>query len=170
MSSATQLKKAKQAAFLTLAAAVIALPTYATSPEVASDWHPAGAVAGALIGGTLGFFGGGLLGSAGDCYEICGGLVFGALGGQALGVPLGAHLGNGGRGDLTVSLGLSVLAVGVGIVGTHATSSGHVYLAATVAQIAAVSTAEMRTSSNASLSVGPRLVGEDVGVGFTLRW
>ncbi len=81
----------------------------------------------ALIGGALGYLGGGLLGyeiessSCNDNYEdsFCGiaGFLIGASAGGALLMPLGTHIANGGRGNsgvtLLATLGATGLAWGI---------------------------------------------------------
>ncbi len=155
-----------------LAAALTLLfaPTTASAQNGASPSDPFGTIAGGAVGGTLGFFGGALLGSAGDCYELCWGIVIGAMGGQALGVPLGAHAGNQGRGHLPATLGASLFSVGVGIVGTSAFESENFYLVSMVVQLVAVTLTELKTSPDISVGAGPQLVGDEVGVGITIQW
>lgn len=167
----TSSTRATTSAILGLAALLaLSNPTRLSAQDSPGQANPLGALVGAVAGGALGFIGGAYIGARGDCYEICGGIVVGALAGQTLGVPLGAHVGNGGRGNLTATLGASLLSVGVGIAGTHATSSENFFLASMVGQVAAVTVAEIKTSPNLSVSAGPRLVGEEVGVGLTIRW
>lgn len=84
---------------------------------------PAGAVGGALLGGTVGFFAGAIIGGRlENSYWPCHcddpglvGAVYGALIGETVGLATGAHLGNGGRGnlglDVLVSAGTAVLGV-----------------------------------------------------------
>ncbi|NNF12022.1 MAG: hypothetical protein HKN72_02285 [Gemmatimonadetes bacterium] len=152
------------------ALAVVSQPTEVPAQDSPAQPNPVGALVGAVAGGALGFIGGVHLGATGDCYEICGGIIVGALAGQTLGVPLGAHLGNGGRGNLAATLGISLLSVGVGIAGTHATNSEHFYLLSMVGHVVAVTAAEIKTSPNISVSAGPRFTGGQAGVGVTIRW
>lgn len=155
---------------LAAALTVLSAPATASAQNGASPSDAFGTIAGGAVGGTLGFFGGALLGSAGDCYEICWEIVIGAIGGQALGVPLGAHVGNQGRGHLPATLGASLLSVGVGIVGTSAFESENFYIVSMVAQLVAVTLTELKTSPDVSVTAGPQLVGDDVGVGITIQW
>lgn len=81
----------------------------------------------ALIGGALGYLGGGLLGyeiessSCGDSYEdyFCGlgGFLIGASAGGALLMPLGTHVANAGRGNtgatILATLGATAFAWGI---------------------------------------------------------
>jgi hypothetical protein len=67
-----------------------------------------GGVAGGFVGLVGGMVVGRLVDGAGDedCIEFCFGprTVLGGLGGEALGMALGAHLANGRRGRLAASL------------------------------------------------------------------
>jgi hypothetical protein len=129
-----------------------------------------GSALGAVVGGTLGFLGGLALGATGDCYEICGGMIWGALGGEALGVAVGAHFGNRARGRFLADLATSVLAGGAGVAIAANSSSENAFWTLVAAQVAATVIVELNTSADVSVSGGPRLIEGRPGFGATLRF
>jgi hypothetical protein len=87
-------------------------------------------VAGAVVGGAVGFFGGGFLAavlvedeSEGE-LDVLAAFVVGALAGEVILMPLGAHLGNRRRGSYAADLGVSVL-TGVAAIGLMAATDFH---------------------------------------------
>ncbi len=76
-----------------------------------------GSVLGALVGGTVGLYGGAVLGLAlfggdeynSDEYEDIAAVVLGATVGEVFLMPAGAHLANGSRGSYWSALGGSAL-------------------------------------------------------------
>jgi hypothetical protein len=78
-------------------------------------------IAGGLIGGAVGTFGGAWTGAKiteGDCEDcFFVGAAYGAVAGVTTGVPLGVHVANRGRGNLSQSLLLSAAigAAGLGL-------------------------------------------------------
>ncbi len=91
-----------------------------------------GSVIGSLLGGAIGFFGGGLLGyeietdsgCSGDEDDWCGvsGFFFGAAIGESLLMPIGAHAGNGGHGNLPINL---LITTGIGGLGLALAASSN---------------------------------------------
>jgi hypothetical protein len=80
-------------------------------------------IVGSTLGGTVGFFAGALTGAVvgGDCqgdFCIIGHMFLGALVGETLGFGLGAHWGNGGRGNVLLPLvaGAAVSAIGLALI------------------------------------------------------
>lgn len=72
-----------------------------------------------LLGGTIGFFGGAYVGAglaSGCAGDFCGigETIFGAAAGESLGIPLGVHLANGGRGNLLLEI---LASAGIGAAG-----------------------------------------------------
>ncbi len=114
---------------------------------------PAMALAG-VIGGTVGVFGGGLIGSAvGGGNAICGddacGLeeaVYGAILGESVTLPLGVHLANRGRGNYGLSLLASVGIGALGILAVDASNDGIPLLVVPVAQLVTSIAIERATS------------------------
>ena len=86
-------------------------------------------ILGGVLGGAIGLFGGaytGLVlndGSESEWDEI-GAAITGGLAGEALLLPLGAHLGNRRRGSFASDLGVSILG-GLAGIGVIAISGGH---------------------------------------------
>lgn len=88
----------------------------AVSPRSSQPAEPIGAIVGGLLGAGAGIVGGALMGYALECggntcrgdFGGYAGAVTGLLVGEALLLPIGVHLGNGGRGDLGKDIGVSV--------------------------------------------------------------
>jgi hypothetical protein len=101
---------------------------------------PALLVGGGVVGGVAGLFAGAVVGaklSEQNNCEDCGleGAVYGAIAGWSVGIPMGVHMVNGGRGSYGRSL-LASLGIGtVGLAAAFATNSGAVLLLVPVAQI-----------------------------------
>lgn len=98
-------------------------------------------VAAGLLGGAVGFVGGAIVGARlGTCPSGCEdpGLTesfVGAMIGSGVGIPIGVHLANRGRGNLPGSVGVSVLIGGAGTLLAFATHSFVPVMLAPVAQI-----------------------------------
>jgi hypothetical protein len=107
-------------------------------------------------------------GAGDDCYEICANLVTGALLGEMAGAALGAHVGNGLRGSLPLTLLASAGTMGVGILGAR--GSDAIFWAAAVGQIALVTVVQVRTSPEVDVSPVIRAGPGGVGVGLSLGW
>ena len=132
--------------------ATLPVPT-ARSTSRGEAGIPAMAIAG-VIGGTVGVFGGGLIGSAvGGGNAICGddacGLeeaVYGAILGESVLLPLGVHLANGRRGNYGLSLLASVGIGALGILAVDASNDGIPLLVVPVAQLITSIAIERTTS------------------------
>jgi hypothetical protein len=121
-------------------------------PEQGGGAHDVWLVLGGAAGGTLGFFGGAIIGSVldgppdPDCIDFCfgDGLIPGALIGEAVGLALGVHLANGRRGSLPMGMLASagVLALGV----TGMLEEPQVVFLVPVGQIVGAAYAERRTA------------------------
>ena len=135
------------------------------------DASPFGAVAGALVGGSAGAIGGALIGAGGDCYETCAGFVWGFLVGEAVGAALGAHAFNRGRGNLGVTLLASggVTAAGLGVLDVVG-GEGGVLLLSAVAQVVAVTVAQVKTSPFVSVTPMVQPSADGIKAGLSVRW
>jgi hypothetical protein len=98
---------------------------------------PLGTVVGGVLGGAAGFFAGARFGAGVENSHFWGAAI-----GESVGLAVGAHVGNGRRGnlgeDLVASLGVG--AVGVAIVLSLGETG---LLLAPVVQVAAVATTEL---------------------------
>lgn len=97
--------------------------------EIVQHYRQQGSIAWPIAGGVLaggaGFLAGGFLGAS--CtytpnadFSGIGGFIVGAPIGEAIGLPIGVHLGNGRRGNLPLAMFASMGIVGTGIVVTAA--------------------------------------------------
>lgn len=97
--------------------------------EVVQRYRQQGSIAWPIAGGVLaggaGFLAGGFLGAS--CtytpnadFSGIGGFIVGAPIGEAIGLPIGVHLGNGRRGNLPLAMFASMGIAGTGIVVTAA--------------------------------------------------
>lgn len=127
------------------------------------------AVIGAMVGGTVGLFAGAYIGGQTGCTELCIEIFSGGLIGEVLGVALGAHAFNGGRGSLLKDLGTSAGVVGIGLVGSALVDSDEVFVASLIGQVIAVSVVEVRTSPLVEPTVGIQATPEGAAVRFGLR-
>lgn len=113
-----------------------------------------GMVLAGVTGGTIGVFGGGLIGSAvGGGNAICGddacGLeeaVYGAILGESVTLPLGVHLANRRRGNYGLSLLASVGIGALGILAVEASNDGWPLLAVPAGQLVTSILIERATS------------------------
>lgn len=135
------------------------------------DASPFGAFAGALVGGTAGAIGGALIGAGGDCYETCAGFVWGFLVGEAVGAALGAHAFNRGRGNLGVTMLASggVAAAGLAVQASMG-GEGWVLLGSAVAQVVAVTAAQVKTSPYVSVTPMVQPSADGIKAGLSVRW
>ncbi len=137
-----------------------------------------GTIAGAILGGGVGFVGGAFAGGAIDvaltpsCQDLCAidGIVLGAMIGEIVLLPLGAHVGNRGRGSLLADYGVSIAIGTAGAVSGVAVESGVLLGIAGAVQVAAVVFTEVMTSPR--LTVSPLVRrgsqgGTDIGLQMT---
>jgi hypothetical protein len=124
-------------------------------PNYSPQGSIAGPVAAGLLAGTIGLFGGGILGAeidkaSSDGYEEFDGLmgfVIGAPIGESLLMPVGVHLANGRRGNLPGAMLASMAIAGTGIAIAAATQDGKVLVAIPVAQLLACIAIERGSSA-----------------------
>lgn len=137
------------------------------------DASPGATALGALLGGAAGLVGGALVGGSGDCYEFCLDIAIGAAIGEVLGVALGAHAFNRGRGNPLADVGTSagVGALGILVASGIGRAEDGVLLVAGLAQIAAVTLTEVRTSPRIEPAVGVRASSDGLvtEIGFRIR-
>ncbi len=115
-----------------------------------------GCMAAGLLAGTIGFFGGGLVGakidqaSSGGYEELDGlyGFVVGAPIGESLLLPVGVHLANGRRGNLPLAVLASVGIAGTGIAMAASAGDAKILVAIPIAQLLACTAIERATSRN----------------------
>jgi hypothetical protein len=127
-----------------------------TEPNHRSRGSAEGCMAAGLLAGTIGFFGGGLIGAeidkaSSDGYEEWDGLygfVVGAPIGESLLLPVGVHLANGRRGNLPLSVLASLGITGAGIAMAVSTSEAKILVAIPIAQLLACTAIERSTSRN----------------------
>ncbi|MGH7455675.1 MAG: hypothetical protein ACRENG_30245, partial [bacterium] len=134
--------------------------------NLAQDWtepnyRPSGPgtdpIAAGLMAGTIGFFGGALVG-----YEIdkitsnyegewdgINGLIIGAPIGESLLLPVGVHQANGRRGNLPLAVLASIGIAGTGIALAASADNAKILVAIPIAQLLACSAIERSTSRNA---------------------
>jgi hypothetical protein len=137
------------------------------------DANPAATLAGALIGGIAGAMAGGMIGAGGDCYEICGAVVLGFVAGEVVGVTLGAHVFNKGRGSLPLTLAASAGTVLAGLAAETATGNGgsdSLFWLTAGMQLAVVTAVQVGTSRRVAVSPMIRPTLDGVSAGVTLRW
>lgn len=151
-------------------ASALASELHGQTDGFAYDASPLAAAAGALVGGVVGSYAGVLTGNSSDCYEFCSEVVFGFLAGEMLGVGLGAHLFNGGRGNGLLTIGTSVGVGLAGILATGAADSGPVLLVSAVAQVALVTAIQVRSSPRVAVSPMVAPSPDGMKAGLTLRW
>jgi hypothetical protein len=97
-----------------------------------------------------GLIGGALIGQhfeSSPCEDSILGAFFGALAGESLAIPLGVHLGNGGRGDVGPGLAASLGIAAAGLGAAALSREGGVLLAIPVLQIAASIAIERHTAA-----------------------
>jgi len=134
--------------------------------NLAQDWTESnyrsrgsveGCIAAGLLAGTIGFFGGGLVGAkidqaSSDGYEEWDGIygfLIGAPIGESLLLPVGVHLANGRRGNLPLALLASVGIAGTGIALAASAGDAKILVAIPIAQLLACTAIERSTSRNA---------------------
>ncbi|MCI0695062.1 zinc ribbon domain-containing protein [candidate division KSB1 bacterium] len=128
-----------------------------TEPNYRSRGSAEGCMAAGLLAGTIGFFGGGLVGAkidqaSSDGYEEWDGLygfVVGAPIGESLLLPVGVHLANGRRGNLPLAVLASVGIAGTGIAMAASAGDAKILVAIPIAQLLACTAIERSTSRNA---------------------
>ncbi len=109
-------------------------------------------IVGALLAGGLGVIGGAFVGGsssgAQNCdEEMCGleYLFWGAVVGETIMMPLGAHLGNGRRGSLGLDLLASIGVAGAGLGLTYATGFGNIFVLTAILQVVTTVAIEIKT-------------------------
>ncbi|MGH7601067.1 MAG: hypothetical protein ACREOI_32315 [bacterium] len=127
-----------------------------TEPNYRPKGSAEGCMAAGLLTGTIGFFGGGLIGvqidkASSDGYEEWDGLagfVIGAPIGESLLLPVGVHIANGRRGNLPLAVLASVGIVGTGIAVAASTGDAKILVAIPFAQLLACTAIERSTGRN----------------------
>lgn len=127
-----------------------------TEPNYRPSGSVEGCTAAGLLAGTIGFFGGGFVGAAidkasSDGYEEWDGLlgfVIGAPIGESLLLPVGVHLANGRRGNLSHATFASIAIAGAGIALAASTGDAKILVAIPIAQLLACTAIERSTSRN----------------------
>ncbi len=117
-----------------------------------------GCTAAGLLAGTAGFFGGGFVSAAidkasSDGYEEWDGLlgfVIGAPIGESLLLPVGVHLANGRRGDLSLSMFASIGIAAAGMALAASADDAKILVAIPIAQLIACTAIERSTSRTAN--------------------
>lgn len=109
-----------------------------------------------LLGGAIGFFGGGFIGyqietdsgCSGDIDEWCGvgGFLLGTAIGESLLMPIGAHAGNGGQGNLPINLLITTGIGGLGLVLAVSSNESRTLIAIPVLQLLSSIIVEQKTS------------------------
>jgi zinc-ribbon domain len=128
-----------------------------TEPNYRPQDASVGPITAGLVMGTIGFFGGALVG-----YEIdkitadyegewdgFGGVIIGAPIGESLLLPVGVHLANGRRGNLPLALLASFGIAGTGIAVAASSGDAKILVAIPIAQLLACTAIERSTSRNA---------------------
>lgn len=125
-----------------LAAALLAIASVGGSaaqepapPDPADQPPVAGPVFGGVVAGLAGIIAGGYAGYGLECADGCpgdfggfGGAVLGAVTGEMLLLPVGVHLGNGGRGSLAADFTASLLSGAGGMVVAALTEPDFLYV------------------------------------------
>lgn len=165
---------ARALVLLTVLVAVPRLPAQAPAsthfvtwrPEAAASavWRPAadsaapsanasGMTLGGIAGVAVGYMAGGLLSALVACIDTpyddgdceLGAFVIGGLIASTVTIPIGVHMGNHGRGDLSRDLLVSAAIGAVGLGAAAATENGTVFLFTPLAQVIASIWMEERT-------------------------
>ena len=138
---------------IAIAAISVVLAATPASAQVGGDAVTTARSADRLLGGGLvgGLAGAGLgWASAALLTEAEEGLLFGALGGASMGVPIGVHIANGGRGRLGASTAASLaigLVGGLVFLATYSDAAAvGVSVAVPIAQMVVTSIIEMATT------------------------
>lgn len=128
-----------------------------TEPNYRSRGSAEGCMAAGLLAGTIGFFGGGLVGAKIDQASSNGydewdgiyGFLVGAPIGESLLLPVGVHLANGRRGNLPLAVLASIGIAGTGIALAASAGDAKILVAIPIAQLLACTAIERSTSRNA---------------------